>query len=54
LSSFVPVSGWAASPIHVRNTPDSDRTFKARLFVAMCHKPTLRFVIDYFVSTQQK
>jgi hypothetical protein len=25
------------SPIHVRSTPNSDRKFKAHLFVAMCH-----------------
>jgi hypothetical protein len=28
------------SPIHVRSTTDSDRKFKARLFVAMCQKLT--------------
>ena len=26
------------SPIHVRSTPDSDRKFKALLFVAMCQE----------------
>src|SRR5262249_52467125 len=28
------------SRIHVRSTPNSDRKFKAHLFVAMCHEPT--------------
>jgi hypothetical protein len=26
------------SPIYVRSTPNSDRKFKAHLFVAMCHE----------------
>jgi len=28
------------SPIHVRSTPNSDRNFKAHLFVAMCQLET--------------